>query len=94
MKEYTDDDFDLRLSNNNSILNAKKKESTRNIEMYIGYLNHTWDTVFVPIPLSTPEEEIEKVATDKAIDIFYNSPNTPDEVVFIDVYNIPEVEEV
>jgi DnaJ-class molecular chaperone len=28
MKEYTDDDFNFRLPNNNSILNAKKKEAT------------------------------------------------------------------
>jgi len=28
MKEYTDDDFNFRLPNNNSILNAKKEEIT------------------------------------------------------------------
>jgi len=75
-----------------SINQTLKEEKVRHIEMYVGYLNHTWDTVFVEIPLSTPEEEIEKVATDKAISLFYNNPNTDDEVAFIDVYNVPEID--
>ena len=55
-----------------------KEEKTRDIEMYIGYQNKTWETRFVSIPLSIPEDKIEKTATTIAMSLFYNSPDTFD----------------
>ena len=69
-----------------------KEEKSRRVEVYVGYSNHTWATFFIEIPLSTPEENIEKVTIDKAIDLYHNNPNTVDEVAFIGIYNIPEID--
>jgi len=92
MKEYTDNDFNFRLPNNNSILNAKKREATRDIEIYVAQADHTWFTTSIKIPLSTPEDEIEKVAIDRAKSLFSNNPHTFDEVAFVGIYNIPYAE--
>ena len=71
----------------------EKDKSIRSVEMYVGYFNHTWDTVFIDIPLSTPSHKVEQVAIDMASQKLYNNPNTLDEVAFVGIYNIPEIEE-
>jgi hypothetical protein len=73
--------------------NNSEKEATKDVEIYVGYTNHTWDTIFISIPLSILEDEmkIKKIAKIKIIDLFYNSPNTREEVAFIGVYNIPDI---
>ena len=71
----------------------EKDKSIRSVEVYVGYFNHTWDTVFVDIPLSTPLHKVEKVAIDIASQKLYNNPNILGEVAFVGIYNIPEIEE-
>ena len=66
-------------------------KKTREIEMYVGYCDHTWSTLFISIPSNTLE--VEKNAIAIATKLFYNNPRTHDEVAFIGVYHIPEMEE-
>jgi len=65
----------------------------RDIEIYVGYCNHTWETQFVSIPSSTPEDKIKETAINTAMNLFHNNPNTSDEVAFVGIYNVPEMEE-
>lgn len=65
----------------------------RPVEIFIGYSNHTWDTQTIPILKETPEHKIEKVAIEIAQRLFYNNPNTKDEVAFVGVYNVPSLNE-
>ncbi len=63
------------------------------IEIYIGYISHEWETQYVSIPFDTPKEKIEEVATQKGMQKFFNNPHTRDEVAFVGVYYIPDIEE-
>lgn len=65
----------------------------RDVEIYIGYTSHKWDTQYVSIPFDTPEEKVEEVAIQKGTVSFFNNPNTRDEVAFVGVYHIPSIEE-
>jgi hypothetical protein len=59
--------------------------TTRPVEMWLAYDDHTWqDSHFVEIPLDTPEEEIERTAIHIAEERF-----TDPAIVFIGVYSIP-----
>ena len=58
------------------------------IEMYVGYLDHTWQIVNVEIPDDTPENEIDTVAETKLEEQFKET-----EIAFVGVYHIWEVEE-
>jgi hypothetical protein len=64
---------------------------TREVEVAIGYTNKTWDTKMVEIPASTPYDGIEEVAELKAVEEFFNSPSTSDDVAFVSVYHIPDI---
>ena len=65
----------------------------RDVEIYIGYTSREWDTQCVSIPFDTPDEKVEEVATQKGMALFFNNPHTHDEVAFIGIYHIPEIEE-
>jgi hypothetical protein len=60
---------------------------TRKIEVYLAYTNHTWDTEIIEIPRNTPERRLVETAEKEAMKLFFNNPNTHDEVAFIGVYN-------
>lgn len=70
-----------------------QNEKTRDIEMCIGYTNNTWSTTFIKIPRDTEKSKIEDIAVYTAIELFYDNPKIEDEIAFIEVYNIPEIEE-
>lgn len=55
---------------------------TRAIEMYIGEKFGTWDTVYVNIPIDTPESDIERVGREEVKRQGYVN-------VFSGVYSIP-----
>lgn len=59
----------------------------RKIEVYLAYTNHTWDTKIIEIPADTPGMWAEEVAEKEATKLFFNNPNTCDEVAFVGVYN-------
>lgn len=63
------------------------------VELYTGYIDHTWDTKTATIPDSTPSEKVGEVAVDHGEKEFFNNLNTKGEVAFIGVYNIPPHEE-
>jgi len=66
-------------------------EKTRPIEMFVAYANKKWDTVFVQIPVDTPEAKIEAVASARLEKQLLGSA---DGVAFTGVYWIPEIERV
>jgi hypothetical protein len=59
----------------------------KEIEMYVGYCSHTWDTEVIDIPGDTPEDKIESVAV-AAMTAKLNAENV--ETAFIGVYHISE----
>ena len=64
-------------------------KKTRNIEIYTGYHDNTWDSYYVEIPADTPENDIEKVA----IGIEENNLNQKGVIVaFIGLYSIPSID--
>ena len=65
----------------------------RDVEIYIGYISHKWETQYVSIPFDTPKEKVEEVATQKGTALFFNNPYTHDEVAFVGIYHIPSMEE-
>lgn len=73
------------------------KEKTRDIEMYVGYCDHRWETITILIPSSTPEDKINEIAVNMTMTrlisrgLLYG--DTLDEVAFVGVYHIPETEE-
>lgn len=64
-----------------------EKINTQKVEVYLGYANNTWDTAIVEIPGNTSLELLEQVAEREAIKLFFNNPDTGDEVAFVGVYN-------
>ena len=70
-----------------------QNEETRDVEMYIGYTNKTWSTAFVKIPRNTEESKVGDIAVYTAIELFYDNPEIEGEIAFIEVYNIPEIEQ-
>ena len=60
---------------------------TKKVEVYLGYTNNTWDTKIIEIPGNTPGALVETVAERKAMKLFFNNPNTFDEVAFVGIYN-------
>jgi len=60
---------------------------TRKVEVYLGYIDHTWDTKIIEIPANTPNMLLDKVAELEAVKLFFDNPDTHDEVAFVGVYN-------
>ena len=58
------------------------------IEMYVGYLDHTWQIVNVEIPDDTTKNEISTVAETKLKEQFKET-----EIAFFGIYHIWEAEE-
>lgn len=71
---------------------------TRQIEVYVGWYDHTWSTDWVDIPADTAEEKVEETAIAALWAAFAN--DQPDEpIAFVGVYctnddMIPEMDEV
>lgn len=60
---------------------------TRKVEVYLGYIDHTWDTKIIEIPENTQGMLLESVAELEAIKLFFDNPNIHDEVAFVGIYN-------
>jgi len=58
------------------------------VELYVGYGSHRWDTTIIEIPEDTPADQVESVAIDIGQNLLFNNPNTEDEVAFVGVYSI------
>jgi len=55
------------------------------VELYVAYMNHTWDTFIVSVDdnVESIEEEALKIGQKE----LFNNPNTKDEVAFIGIYH-------
>lgn len=57
------------------------------VEIYIGYTDKTWDTVFIDMPKNIPDKEIESFIIQKAIDLWANTTAVHSEVAFAGLYS-------
>ena len=65
----------------------------RDIEIYVGYSDNTWDTFVVSMPINTSEELLENIAMELGRTRLFNNPNTRGEVAFMRVYHISPIKE-
>ncbi len=61
-------------------------KNIRHIEVYVGYVDHSWETRMIPILASTPETAIESVTIEVATHLLSHQ----NDIAFIGVYHIPE----
>lgn len=59
----------------------------RQVEVYRCWDDGTWDTGMVDIPDDTPEEDIERVAKDRTIELMADSP---DLLCICGLYHVPD----
>lgn len=77
---------------NNDKVNNSKTTNTRTIEVYVGYVNHTWTTQELSVPDSYSDADLE----DRINELFWEHGNYEDdgEIAFVGVYYIPSNEEI
>lgn len=56
------------------------------VEMYVGTIDRRWHLINIEIPEDTPNDKIDEVAEDVAMDYLANHKNT--DVAFVSVYHI------
>ena len=61
---FVDEDMDVDVVDLQEVMDNAEK-GPLDVEMYVGYMDRTWNNVLVEIPGDTPEDKIEEVASEK-----------------------------
>lgn len=70
------------------------EKNTRPVEMYVGYMDHTWDTMMIDIPADTPNRRglITIIAVKKALQMLEQAGRN--DVAFVGRYHLPPLEDL